>query len=379
MLVSGLAGHEEAANAETEAPSAQGGEPAPLRESNARIEALAAEIRAARATPQTDPAPAPSANEVSMEAAVEATIPPPSAAPRASGDAAPRVEPKRLGLIPFVAGEARNESAAPIGQKAWAAGNLLTFARGNAPRIGAIAASLAAIGFVAMAALQERASQIHVLAVQGAENDSLASAVKMLKTKVDALEAAKPRDDTADLRKAIADLKSGMAGSHESGAALAQIGARIDKAQHDDDARFAKLTEKIDRDNASRAADLTARLEKLEKKPAPLVAAAAPAPVILAPGPTTLSQQAATMPVPPAVPRDATGSIAPARPVLKGWIVRDVFNGVAMVEGRFGEREVAVGDMLPGAGRVERIERRGRDWAVVTNLGTIVGESGPQL
>jgi hypothetical protein len=35
--------------------------------------------------------------------------------------------------------------------------------------------------------------------------------------------------------------------------------------------------------------------------------------------------------------------------------------------------------MLPGAGRVERIERRGRDWAVVTSLGTIIGEGAPQF
>jgi hypothetical protein len=379
MLVSGLASQEAAANADTEAPSAQGGEPAPIRESNARIEALAAEIRAARAAPQPDPPTAPLAGEESFDASAAATDPAPDAAPPASIDIAPRVEARRVGLIPFVAGEARSESAAPIGRKAGATGKLLGLTRGNALRIGAIAASLAAIGLIATAALQESASQNHVLAVQNAENDSLASAIRILKGRFDALEAAKPRDDTADLRKAIADLKSSIAGSRDSGAALAQLGARIDKAQRDDDSRFAKLTEKIDRDNASRAAELTARLEKLEKKPAPAVTVAAPAPVVLAPGPTTLSQQAATMPMPPLGPKDATGSIAPARPVLKGWIVRDVFNGVAMVEGRFGERDVAVGDMLPGAGRVERIERRGRDWAVVTNLGTILAESGPEF
>jgi hypothetical protein len=377
MLVSGLASDEAAANAEAEASFPHGGEPAPIRESNARIEALAAEIRMARAAPQPDPAP--QFGEHSVEAAGGPATPAPDAAAAASGEPGPRFEPKRLGLVPFIAAEARNQSAAPIGKKIWGPQNLLAFARGNGPRIGAIAASLAAIGLITTAALHERASQDHALAIQSAENESLASAVKNLKVKVEALEAAKPRDDVADVRKAIADLKAGMAGTHESGAALAQLGARIDKAQHDEDTRFVRLTDKIDHDNATRAADLTARLEKLEKKPAPVIAAAAPALVAPAPGPTTLSQQAATLPMPPAVSRDATGSIAPTRPVLKGWIVRDVFNGVAMVEGRFGERDVAVGDMLPGAGRVERIERRGRDWAVVTSLGTIIGESAPQF
>ena len=42
---------------------------------------------------------------------------------------------------------------------------------------------------------------------------------------------------------------------------------------------------------------------------------------------------------------------------------------MAVVEGPNGFRQIGPGDMLPGAGRVERIERRGRDWTVVTNQG----------
>ena len=51
--------------------------------------------------------------------------------------------------------------------------------------------------------------------------------------------------------------------------------------------------------------------------------------------------------------------------------MREVHGNVAIVEGPYGYRQIGPGDMLPGAGRVERIERRGRDWAVVTNQGTI--------
>jgi hypothetical protein len=52
-------------------------------------------------------------------------------------------------------------------------------------------------------------------------------------------------------------------------------------------------------------------------------------------------------------------------------VLRDVYDGVALVEGRDGYQEVAVGQMLPGAGRVEAIERRGDRWVVVTSLGLI--------
>jgi len=41
------------------------------------------------------------------------------------------------------------------------------------------------------------------------------------------------------------------------------------------------------------------------------------------------------------------------------------------VESRRGLREIAPGDSLPGAGRVQAIERRGRQWVVVTSNGVI--------
>jgi hypothetical protein len=64
---------------------------------------------------------------------------------------------------------------------------------------------------------------------------------------------------------------------------------------------------------------------------------------------------------------------------LHDWVVRDVHDGIAMIEGRDGEREVSEGDIVPGAGRVERIERRGRGWAVLTSLGAIVGDPEAQF
>ena len=42
-----------------------------------------------------------------------------------------------------------------------------------------------------------------------------------------------------------------------------------------------------------------------------------------------------------------------------------------------GTRTVAEGDFLPGAGRVLRIERRQRGWAMVTTNGLILSDAPP--
>lgn len=56
---------------------------------------------------------------------------------------------------------------------------------------------------------------------------------------------------------------------------------------------------------------------------------------------------------------------------IPGWIVREVANGTAVVQGPTGNWRVARGDVLPGAGRVESIVRWGNRWIVATNRGLI--------
>ena len=53
------------------------------------------------------------------------------------------------------------------------------------------------------------------------------------------------------------------------------------------------------------------------------------------------------------------------------WI--DLRNGYAMIDSPQGQFAVGPGDAVPGGGRVLRIERRGRGWAVVTTIGSIEG------
>jgi hypothetical protein len=73
---------------------------------------------------------------------------------------------------------------------------------------------------------------------------------------------------------------------------------------------------------------------------------------------------------------ETTGSIGTSkdaqRPVLQGWVLRDVFDGRAMIENRYGLYEVGPGSNIPGLGRIETIRRQDGRWVVVTPRGIIV-------
>jgi hypothetical protein len=56
---------------------------------------------------------------------------------------------------------------------------------------------------------------------------------------------------------------------------------------------------------------------------------------------------------------------------IPGWIVREVADGRAVVQGPNGIWRVGRGDVLPGAGRVDSIVRWGHRWIVATNRGLI--------
>ena len=75
-------------------------------------------------------------------------------------------------------------------------------------------------------------------------------------------------------------------------------------------------------------------------------------------------------------PADVTGSIVEkqqVRPaIVEGWVIRDIFDGRAMVESRYGIFEVSAGAPLPGLGKVESVRRQDGRWVVVTPKGLIV-------
>jgi hypothetical protein len=57
--------------------------------------------------------------------------------------------------------------------------------------------------------------------------------------------------------------------------------------------------------------------------------------------------------------------------LIANWVVRDVYDGIALVEGPHGSVEVIEGENIPGVGTVKSIERRGSGWIVVTSRGLV--------
>ena len=133
--------------------------------------------------------------------------------------------------------------------------------------------------------------------------------------------------------------------------AIGKINADIAALKSSSAAQSAKIVERIDRvekAQAEPAAKLAKLSEAFEKLRAPAPAA------------------------------EVTGSIAkPAAqanrlPVVEGWALRDVSDGIATVIGRQGIFDVIPGDPLPGVGRVDAIRRQDGRWVVVTSRGLIV-------
>jgi hypothetical protein len=77
--------------------------------------------------------------------------------------------------------------------------------------------------------------------------------------------------------------------------------------------------------------------------------------------------------LPPAPQPQARLAPVPETPptTIPGWIVHEVANGTAVVQGPNGIWRVARGDILPGAGRVDSIVRWGNRWIVATSRGLI--------
>nr|WP_249810568.1 hypothetical protein [Bradyrhizobium sp. 157] len=130
---------------------------------------------------------------------------------------------------------------------------------------------------------------------------------------------------------------------------------KVEKAQAEPAAKLAKLSETVDKLRAAQASATTA--------------AAAPAPAKEVTG--SVPQQvaaAAPAPAPAAPPKPEVARL----PTVEGWVLRDVVNGSALIEGRRGMYEVYAGDPVPGLGRVDAIRKQDGRWVVVTSKGLIV-------
>ncbi|MDX7951167.1 hypothetical protein P7D22_08230 [Lichenihabitans sp. Uapishka_5] len=223
----------------------------------------------------------------------------------------------------------------------------------------------AASGGVALEGYRWHLRTLHVAAASGANATALAKLGKDVGDLKSAVVADRQDDTLKALRKTVDQLRGEVDGLRSANAAAtAQLAAKLESKPATPPA-MTEVVSRLDRiDHDPRLGEIASRLDRIEHQ----VASPAPTGSIVPAKPAT---QATT------VQANAAPTGRAAKPaVLDNWIVRDVYSGIALVEGRSGSvREVVPGEVLPGAGEVQAIQRRGRGWIVVTSRGIIDTET----
>ncbi len=229
-----------------------------------------------------------------------------------------------------------------------------------------------------------------------AANERMAKDVDALRAQLGTLQAALGREPTPDQVRALTGelegVKAGLSTvKGETTTAIAALSGRLDKSQRELDKSQRETDAKVQRlaagslerqgvdtaatgsiapaeplaDAKSAADGKTARTKPVPTKPSSVI-------------------EAHTSPTPVAKPATRLASAEKAddeaaRPaVLPGWVVREVYQGVALIEGRRGSLEVVPGVSIPGAGVVKSIDRHGNGWTVTTTKGMLAYAATPR-
>jgi hypothetical protein len=131
--------------------------------------------------------------------------------------------------------------------------------------------------------------------------------------------------------------------------------------------QFNKTSDRLDKVEKAQA-EPAARLAKLSEAVDKLRAAPPPAPVPVAAAPVAAKEVTGSITPPAAAPKVEVARL----PTVEGWVLRDVANGGALIEGRRGIYEVYAGDPVPGLGRIDAIRKQDGRWVVVTSKGLVV-------
>lgn len=142
----------------------------------------------------------------------------------------------------------------------------------------------------------------------------------------------------------------------------------VDKARAEQQSRLAAPIDRIEKREKEAAEQMTllsTRLDRIERQTS-----------VLATGSTgaagTGRSDAGLQPLPgrPKLPEPPKAD--PAQVRLEGWRLSEIDDGVAVIENTRGQvLEVAPGETVPGAGKVRKLEKRGKAWVVLTEKGYI--------
>jgi uncharacterized protein YidB (DUF937 family) len=283
--------------------------------------------------------------------------------------AAPRKAPPRFER--FFSYGSRAALAACLFGFAWAAGSY--FSGGQSPFYATKPLPAGPV------ATQETVARTEMLRAA----QEMAEDIRGLKANVEALRAAQSqsRNDAATLEGLKTRLDAVKA---ETGASIAELAGRVETMRREPDAKLSQVIERLDRvehqiGTPIAGASLGAAVPgNAVGKPARLAVAPAKPPLEDAHGQRKIGRRGDAFdpsqhPTAPGVPRPL-GSLASAAStphLITNWVVRDVYKGIALVESPRGSIEVGPGEIIPGAGMVKSIERRGAGWIVITSHGLI--------
>jgi hypothetical protein len=163
-----------------------------------------------------------------------------------------------------------------------------------------------------------------------------------------------------NLRDTVAQLRRQVSGVSESLDGLRTSVDLSSKATTDRFGRFGENLERIERSSSLS----TAKLDRLAQAQvsAPATSPQQPMPMIAA--------AASTLDTTGSVPRPERAS-APKK-LVKGWSVREAYEGIAILQGPNGVVEAVLGQQVPGLGHIEEIKNENGRLVVLSSSGTIL-------
>ncbi|QOZ28769.1 hypothetical protein [Bradyrhizobium sp. CCBAU 51753] len=175
------------------------------------------------------------------------------------------------------------------------------------------------------------------------------------------------------LRDTVAQLRKQMSGVTENLDGLRTAVDQSSKATNDRFGRFAENLDRIERVSSSP----TVKLDRLAQAQAQAAAPVAPQSQPAAQAMPMLASAAAAADI------SVTGSVSPPehaqapRKVVKGWTVRQAYEGIAILQGPNGVVEAMLGQQVPGLGRIEDIRNENGRLVVLCGSGAIYSARKP--
>ncbi|TYL95647.1 hypothetical protein FXB40_14885 [Bradyrhizobium rifense] len=164
-----------------------------------------------------------------------------------------------------------------------------------------------------------------------------------------------------NLRDTVAQLRKQLSGVSENLDGLRTAVDQSSKATSDRFGRFAENLDRIERVSSSSTAKLD-RLAQAQVQP--------PTPVAVQPSPAMPMMASVAAP-------ETTGSVSPAerssapRKAVKGWSVRQAYEGIAILQGPSGVIEAVLRQQVPNLGRIEEIRNENGRLVVETSGGVV--------